>query len=62
MDAVEIIPRRVAEAALSLNAAGVILAHNHVSGLGLSLGGGPGRPLPTSARSWPASGWSCWTT
>ena len=33
VDAVEIIPRRVAEAALSLNAAGVILAHNHVSGL-----------------------------
>lgn len=33
VNAVQIIPRLVAGAALSLNAAGVILAHNHVSGL-----------------------------
>lgn len=35
VNAVEITARKVAEEALSLNAAGVILAHNHVSGLAL---------------------------
>ena len=33
VNAVQISPRLVAQAALSLNAAGVIVAHNHVSGL-----------------------------
>lgn len=33
VNSVQILPRLVAGAALSLNAAGVILAHNHVSGL-----------------------------
>ena len=33
VNAVEVTSRRIAEAALALNATGLILAHNHVSGL-----------------------------
>ena len=35
VNSVNVTPRRLAEAALSLNAAAVVLAHNHVSGIAL---------------------------